>query len=204
MNLKYFAAAGIVSVVTACSIGRPAPTITTYGIEPRPAASDPLKLVSTDRLRVARVRVSAPYDRTALVYRLNAVRYISDPYHAFLSDPAPMLSNRITAWLSAAELFRSVDGPGSAAPARWILEATVTELYGDFETGAGDPAAVMSIHFTLIDESMARPRVAYERVLSRRVSVHSGSTEELVEGYGTALSDILTQFAKGLSDQSLR
>ena len=87
MNLKYFAAAGIASLITACSIGRPAPAITTYGIEPRPAASEPLKPVSTERLRVARVRVSAPYDRTALVYRLNAVRYISDPYHAFLSDP---------------------------------------------------------------------------------------------------------------------
>jgi uncharacterized lipoprotein YmbA len=204
MSLRYFAAAGIASMVAACSIGRPAPTVTTYGIEPRPAASEALKPVSTDRLRVARVRVSAPYDRTALVYRVNGVRYISDPYHAFLSDPAPLLSNRITAWLSASELFRSVDGPGSAAPARWILEATVTELYGDFEAGAGDPAAVMSIHFTIIDENVARPRVAYECVLSRRVTVQSGSTDALVDGYGTALSDILTQFAKGLSDQPLR
>ena len=115
-----------------------------------------------------------------------------------------MLSNRITAWLSASELFRSIDGPGSAAPARWILEATVTELYGDFETGAGDPAAVMSIHFTIIDQSVARPRVAYERVLSRRVPLQSGSTDALVDGYGIALSDILTQFAKGLSDEPLR
>ena len=204
MSLRYFAAAGIASMVAACSIGRPAPTVTTYGIEPRPAASEALKPVSTDRLRVARVRVSAPYDRTALVYRVNGVRYISDPYHAFLSDPAPLLSNRITAWLSASELFRSVDGPGSAAPARWILEATVTELYGDFEAGAGDPAAVMSVQFTVIDESLARPRVAYECVLSRRVTVQSGSTDALVDGYGTALSDILTQFAKGLSDQPLR
>jgi cholesterol transport system auxiliary component len=204
MNLRYFAVAGIASIVTACSIGRPPPTVTTYGIEPHPAASAALKPVSTDRLRVARVRVSAPYDRTALVYRLNGVRYISDPYHAFLSDPAPLLSNRISAWLSASELFRSVDGPGSAAPARWILEATVTDLYGDFETGAGAPAAVMSIHFTIIDESAARPKVAYESVLSRRVSVQSGSPDALVDGYGTALSDILTQFAKGISDQPLR
>jgi uncharacterized lipoprotein YmbA len=204
MNLRGFVAAGVALIVTACSIGRPAPTVTTYGIEPRPAASDVLKPVSTDRLRVARVRVSAPYDRTALVYRLNTVRYISDPYHAFLSDPAPMLSNRITAWLNASELFRSVDGPGSVAPARWILEATVTELYGDFETEAGGPAAVMSIHFTVIDESAARPKVAYESVLSRRVAVRSDSTDALIDGYGTALSEILTQFSKGLSDQPLQ
>ena len=204
MSLKYFAVAGVALIVAACSIGRPAPTVTTYGIEPQSAASDALKPVSSDRLRVARVRVSAPYDRAALVYKLSTVRYVSDPYHALLADPAPMLGNRITAWLNASGLFRSVDGPGSAAPARWILEATVTDLYGDFETGAGDPAAVMSIHFTVIDESVARPKVAYECALSRRVSVRSGSPDALIDGYGTALSEILLQFAKGLSDQPLR
>ena len=80
----------------------------------------------------------------------------------------------------------------------------MTELYGDFQSGAGGPAAVMSIHFTVIDESVARPQVTYERVLSRRVSVRSGSPDALIDGYGTALSEILLQFAKGLSEQPLR
>jgi cholesterol transport system auxiliary component len=155
------------------------------------------------RLRVERVRVAAPYERAALVYRLSAVRFISDPYHAFLADPGPMLTNRIAEWLAAAELFNAVDGSGSGAPAPWVLEATVTELYGDFETGGADPAAVMSIRFIIIDEGGVHPKVIYERSLLQRVHISSTSAEALVLGYGTALADILTQFATDLSNSTL-
>jgi cholesterol transport system auxiliary component len=204
MRFKSVAVVGVALIVSACSIGRPIPTVTTYSIEPPSAAPDAPKVPHPERLRVERVRVAAPYDTAALVYRLSAVRYISDPYHAFLADPGPMLSNRIAEWLAAAGLFQAVDGPGGAAPAPWVLEATVTELYGDFETGDDNPAAVMSIRFTIIDERSARPKVAYERLLSRRAPVSSASQEALVLGYGTTLADILTQFATDLSNSTLQ
>jgi cholesterol transport system auxiliary component len=203
MRPKHAAVAGAVLIISACSIGRPIPTAATYSIEPRTtgAAAHPPHL---DRLRVQRVRIAAPYDRPALVYRLSAVRYISDPYHAFLADPGPMLSNRIADWLAAAELFKAVDGPGGTAPAPWVLETVVTDLYGDFEAGGDNPAAVMSIRFTIIDESGARAKVTYERSLARRVPVSSATAEALVLGYGTALSEILTQFATDLSNSTLQ
>jgi cholesterol transport system auxiliary component len=201
---RHAVVAGVALMVAACAIGRPIPTATTYSIEPPPGAPDASKPPHPERLRVERVRVAAPYDRAALVYRLSAVRYISDPYHALLADPGPMLSNRIAEWLAAAGLFKAVDGPGGAAPAPWVLEATVTELYGDFETGGNTPAAVMSIRFTLIDEGSARPKVAYERSLSRRTPVSSASPEALVLGYGAALADILTQLTTDLSNSTLQ
>lgn len=204
MRFKYAAVVGVALIISACSIGRPMPTATTYSIEPRPAAADAPQQPHPERLRVERVRIAAPYDRTALVYRLSAVRYISDPYHAFLSDPGPMLGNRIAEWLGTAGLFKAVDGPVDAAPAPWVLEATLTELYGDFEVGGDNPAAVMAIRFTIIDERSARAKVAYQRLLSRRVPVSSASPEALVLGYGTALTDILTQFATDLSNATLQ
>src|SRR6202044_2329156 len=102
MTFKHVAVAGAVLIISACSFGRPIPTATTYSIEPRTtgAAAHPPHLV---RLRVQPVRVAAPYDRPPLIYRLSPVRYISDPYHAFLADPGPMLSYRIADWLTAAE-----------------------------------------------------------------------------------------------------
>ena len=202
MRFKHVILVGVALILSACSIGRPIPTATTYSIEPLPAAADAPKPPRPERLRVERVRIAAPYDRAALVYRLSPVRFISDPYHAFLAEPGPMLSNRIAEWLAAARLFTTVDGPGGAAPAPWGLEATVTELYGDFEAGGDHPAAVMSIRFTLIDEGRARPKVVYERSLSQRAPVSSASPEALVLGYGTALADILTQFASDLSNSS--
>jgi cholesterol transport system auxiliary component len=203
MRFKLAVVVGVALIISACSIGRPIPTATTYSIEPRLASLAVPQRPHLERLRVERVRIAAPYDRTALVYRLSAVRYISDPYHAFLADPGPMLSNRIAEWLGAAGLFKAVDGPAGAAPAPWVLEATVTELYGDFEVGGDTPAAVMSIRFTIIDEGSARPKLAYQSSLSRRVPVSSASPEALVLGYGTALTDILTQVATELSNSSL-
>jgi cholesterol transport system auxiliary component len=204
MRFRHVVVVGVALIVSACSIGRPIPTATTYSIEPSPAALAIPKPPHPERLRVERVRVAAAYDRTALVYRLSAVRYVSDPYHTFLADPGPMLSNRIAEWLAAAGLFKAVDAPGGAAPAPWVLEATVTELYGDFEAGGDNPAAVMSIRFTIIDEGSARPKVAYERSLSRRVPVSRAAPEALVSGYGMALADILTQLATDLSNSTLQ
>jgi cholesterol transport system auxiliary component len=197
MRFKPVVVVCIALIVSACSIGRPIPAVTTYSIEP-PAAPDAPKPPHPERLQVERIRVAAPYDGTALVYRVSAVRYIADPYHAFLADPGPMLSNRIAEWLAAAGLFKAVDGPGGAARAPWVLEATVTELYGDFREGS-DPAAVMSVRFAVIDQTSARPKLPYERTFTRRISLSSASPEALVRGYGTALAEILSQLSVDLS-----
>jgi cholesterol transport system auxiliary component len=202
VRMRRVAVVGAALIISGCSIGRPIPTVTTYSIEPPPAPADTPKPARPERLRVERVRVAAPYDRTSLVYRLSAVRYMSDPYHALLDDPGPMVGNRIAQWLAAAALFKTVDGPGGAAAPPWVLETTVTDLYGDFEAGDGNPAAVMSIRFTVIDESGGRPRVAYQRSLSRRAPLSRGSPEALVQGYGTALGAILTEFATDFSNST--
>jgi uncharacterized lipoprotein YmbA len=192
----------IALIESACSIGRPVPTVTTYSIEP-PIPAETLKTPNSARLRVARVRVAVPYDRAGLVYRMSAVRYVSDPYHAFIADPAPMLGNRIVEGLAAAGVFRAVDGAESVAPARWVLEANVPELYGDFQAATGDPVAVMSIRFTLIDEGGVHSRVVYERLISQRVPVPSASPEALIRSYGIALADIMRELVNDLSEASL-
>jgi hypothetical protein len=129
---------------------------------------------------------------------LTTVRYASDPYHAFLAEPGPMLGNRIAAWLDQAGLFKAVAGPGSTPPASLVLEATVTELYGDFQQNA-KPAAVMAIRITIVDQASARPQVTYERTISRRIPLANATPEDLVRGYDTALADILSQLASDLS-----
>ena len=88
------------------------------------------------------------------------------------------------------------------APAPWVLEVNVTELYGDLEEAAGNPAAVMRMQLTILDEGSARPKVIYQRALSWRAPIASASPEALVRGYGTALSNILAQFGTDLSSVS--
>jgi uncharacterized lipoprotein YmbA len=184
-------------ILTACSIGRPIPQATTYVVDPTVIATVPTLARRSETLRMGNVRVAAPYAGNALVYRLDDVRYASDPYNAFVVEPGAMLGSRIAEWLDTMGPFSTVVQPGSSRPAPYVLEATVIDLYGDFRHDT-PPAAVLALQFTLIDQSVARPIVIYERTIARRVDLPKASADALVRGYSTALADILSQVARDL------
>jgi L-alanine-DL-glutamate epimerase-like enolase superfamily enzyme len=81
--------------------------------------------------------------------------------------------------------------------APYILEAIVSELYGDFRLGH-TPAAVVTVQFALLDLTGARSKVVLERTIGRRVAVQEVSPDALVRGYGTALAEILAELQKDL------
>ena len=169
-----------------------------YIVDPPAGMTLPSAARPPETLRIGFVRVAAAYAGSALVYRLDDVRYASDPYHAFVVDPGAMLGSRMAEWLERTDLFSAVATPGSAQPTPYVLEATVNELYGDFRAGA-PPAAVLSVQFALIDQTSARPKVMYERTIAARVNLPKASPDALVRGYGTALAEILSQVAPDLS-----
>lgn len=197
----FFLAVCFTFTLTACSIGRPIPQATTYLIDPTDQETVFSVPRRADSLRMGDVRVAAPYAGSALVYRLDDVRYVSDPYHAFVADPGAMLGSRIAEWLDHAGPFSTVAQPGSTRPAPYVLEATIAELYGDFREGMA-PAAVLTVQFALIDQSGTRPKVVYERTIARRVDLPSASPDALARGYGTALAGILSEVARDLSAQT--
>ena len=199
MNSKwYLLAASAALVLAACSIGRPLPEATTYIVEPPAETTRSPEPRRPDTLRIGNVQVAAPYAGNALVYRLDDVRYVSDPYNAFVADPGAMLGSRMADWFGHSGPFSTVDQPGSSRPARYVLEATVAELYGDFRQGRR-PAAVLTVQLALIDQSDARPQVVYDRTIATRVDLTKASPEALVRGYGTALAEILSQVAPEIS-----
>ena len=184
-----------VLAVGGCSIGKPLPEATTYVVDPPAGAVRVLATAGRPMsLRIGAVRIAAPYAGTALVYRLDDVQYTPDPYHAFLTDPGEMLASRIATWLDECGLFSSVAQPGSARSAPYVLEATVTELYGDFRENR-PPAAVLAVQFTLLEQVGARPKVVYERTAARHIALARGTPEALVRAYGTALGQILEELA---------
>jgi uncharacterized lipoprotein YmbA len=188
-----------VSILAACSIGEPIPQATTYIVEPapRPPAATARR---PDTLRMGYVRVADAFAGNALVYRMDDVQYVADPYAAFIAEPAAMLGERMAAWLDRAGPFKSVAQPGSAQSAKsapFVLEATVTELYGDFRAGAA-PAAVIAVQFALIDQTRPRAATVYERTIGRRVEIARAAPEALVRGYGKALAEILAQLGSDL------
>ena len=200
MNTRPLLAACLSMSLVGCSIGRPMPEVTKYIVDlPVDAVS------SSDRrlrgtLRMGNVRVAAAFASSALIYRFDDVHYVSDPYHAFMVSPGEMLGSRIAAWLDQVGPFRAVAQPGTAQPASYVLEASVTELYGDFRKGQ-PPAAVMAMQLAVIDQSSARPKLVYGRSLSRRIELSAASPEALVHGYGAALADTLAQVVVELGEQ---
>lgn len=185
---------------SACSIGKPMPQATTYVVDPPMNAGAPAAARRPETLRMGNVRVTAAYAGPALVYRLDDVKYVSDPYNTFIAEPGAMLGNRMAEWLDRSGPFKTVVQPGSARAASYVLEAMITELYGDFR--AGRPAAVMAIEFALIDQTGARPKVLFERTIASRVDISQASPEALVRGYGKALAEILSELLSALSAEN--
>jgi hypothetical protein len=120
------------------------------------------------------------------------VRYEADPYHAFIADSGSMFASRIAEGLGNTGLFKSVTQPETIRPARYVLEATVVELYGDFRPGRR-PAAVVAVQFALLDQATPRLTVLHECTIASRTDLAQASPDDLVRGYGKALADILSR-----------
>lgn len=190
-----------VVLLGACAIGKPMPNATTYVIDPPAAAGLSMATRRPETLRMGHVRITAAFADKALVYRMSDVQYVSDPYNAFIAEPGAMLGNRMAEWLDRRGPFTTVAQPEGPGPASFVLEATVTELYGDFRPGQ-PPAAVLTVQFTLIDQTGTRVKVAHECTIARRVDVAQASPDALVRGYGTALAEILAELAPQLGSES--
>jgi cholesterol transport system auxiliary component len=183
--------------LTACSIGRPIPPAKTYIVEPSVPKSESFEARSPDSLRIGHVRVAAAYAGNALIYRVDDVRFVSDPYNQFMAEPGAMIANQMAAWLDRTGPFRTVAQPESTRAAHYVLEATITELYGDFRPGV-TPAAVLAVQFALIDQASVRPKSVLERVVAKRVDLPRAAPDALVRGYGEALGAILGELRDDL------
>jgi cholesterol transport system auxiliary component len=203
MSARHFVLSVSAALVLAgCSIGKPVPLTTTYVVESSmPAGNAGTQLPGS--LRIGNVRVAAAFSGNSLIYRMDDVNYLSDPNQAFIADPASMLGNEMATWLDRSRAFKSVTQPGSTQSARYVLEATVIELYGDFRPGK-QPAAVVKVQFVLLDYAGTLPSVVYEGTIGRREPLERASPDILVRGYDTALSEILSQFVSELGAHKTR
>ena len=188
-------AASAALALAACAIGKPIPQATTFGIEPPPPTRDLARRAGT--LRMGKVRVAPAFAGKPLVLRVDEVRYDTDFYNAFLAEPADLLGAAMADWLDRSGPFRTVTQPGTKTPADYALEATVTELYGDFRPGLA-PTAVMTMQFTLVDLRGVTLRVALERTIGRRIPLLEATPEALARGYGVALGQILGELVPEL------
>jgi ABC-type uncharacterized transport system auxiliary subunit len=137
-------------------------------------------------LEVHGLSVSPGFDSRQFVYRLADNSWTTDYYHLFLTDPGGMLTPVVGGFLAKSRLFATVAGPGLDLDSDYILEGSVTALYGDFRE-ADKPQAVVEIQFFLLDDRGEDNALILEKTYRQAAPLPAKSPEGLARGFDEAL-----------------
>lgn len=185
----------IMLLASGCSLSRPAPVKQSFLLDSARVGAAQTKAFS-GALRINRFTVAQSFNGRAMVYRADDRRFEVDFYNEFLALPATMVTERATSWLAAARLFDTVVPMTSGMDTQYLLEAEITDFYGDFRS-ASDPRAVLAARFFLARE--ASGRVLYERTIARSVPIAGFGAAQLARGLEQALSETLAQLETDLA-----
>jgi ABC-type uncharacterized transport system auxiliary subunit len=186
-----------VLALAACGLSRPAVERTQYLLAatrdaPAAQAAKPVAI------KVRPLRADPLYERQEFLYRVDGQRVISDFYNEFAERPDAMITSAVIGWLKSARLFAAVIEPGVPADAPYILDGSVTALYGDLQDPR-KPASVMALRVYVVRAANPNLEVVLDRTLEQRVEVAANTPQAFAQGYNQALALILAALERELA-----
>jgi cholesterol transport system auxiliary component len=153
-------------------------------------------------LTVRRIRVIPRYEGKGLVYRLDELSYESDFYNEFFISPVSIFTEEIRKRLSNAGLFKHVIAPSSIIDSTYILEGTVTSLYGDYRVKTA-PKAVLGIQFFLLHETGNSPNIIFQNRYHKEEPLNDNTPDALVKSWNSVFNQIMSEFESDLTNNLL-
>ena len=149
-------------------------------------------------VKVHALRVAPGFDGRSFVIRTDAVRYVQDPYNAFLVPPDAWITMDVCAWLGKSGLFRHVLDSASRVPPEFTLDGVVTALYAD-RSGSGAARSVLSIEFTLTENAAKSARVRLQKTYTQEApAANPFAPPTLALAWGQALTAVLASLETDL------
>jgi len=154
-------------------------------------------------LLVRPFKVVAAFDSRAFVIRRGESEYLPDAYHAFLVSPGTMLTDLVAGHIRSLGKFSVVTTGGSQVVPTHVLEADVTECYGDYRD-VGSPKAVLAIQFRMLHPlTQVSPPSLWQVVARQEVPIARTEPEALVAGWEEGVARFCDRIAHVLGMHEL-
>ena len=145
--------------------------------------------VSQTGLKIRKFRASSAFEGKEFVYRTSDTRYEVDFYNEWMVSPTTMLTEQVVTWLTKADLFHYVMESSGELEAQYILDGTITAMYGDYR--ATPSKAVLGLQVFLIHEAASQDEILWHQEYRQGVDVEGQTPDALVSAWNAALRMIL-------------
>lgn len=168
-------------------------------------ANLPAKPVETPRfsnLKMLSFNSQPPFDTGNLIVKRANGETVMDYYTSWIASPHELIRVQSMNYLRKSGLFKAVYDSSSGALAPMGLEGTVEEILLDFHKER--PVAVITLRFTLVDETAANFTMLWSGEAKGSAPLESSDSSNIAASFDAALTQALSKLTAELKTLQIK